>query len=338
MYGRGHPRPFGPMKDLMTVARERQQVNDAIRQFFRSQAYTEVETPILVRSPDVSPTLTPFETEAIEADGTRYPGALITSPEFSMKKLLGSECDRIFTITKVFRNREHFGGVHNPEFTMIEWYRQDADYHSGMDETEGVVRAVFEAFGKQLPAFNRWRIHDLFEKHVGMDLSAAGVTELKKACETHGIHTDPSDNESDLFYRLFLDKVEPLLADAPPTFIYDFPLYQAALAAATPDGKYAQRFELFLGGVELCNAFTELTDAVEQRRRFEHEIEERKRIHKSVFPIDEELLSLLPSVRQKTFGNALGIDRLHMLAAGRASIEDVLLFPAKHLFSPPTNT
>ena len=320
------------MQQLLTIAKERQSVNDAIRAFFREAGYIEVETPILVKSPDVSPNLTPFETEAIEADGTRHPAALITSPEFSMKKLLGQGCDRIFTLTKVFRNREHFGGVHNPEFTMIEWYRQDAEYQSGMDETEGVVRAVFRVFGKDLPPFRRLRIPDLFLEHVGLDLADAGIPELRAACEKNGVHTDTSDTESDFFYRLFLERIEPHLLDE-PTFIYDFPLYQAALAALTSDGKYAQRFELFVNGIELCNAFTELTDATEQRRRFEHEIEERKRIGKAVFPIDEKLLALLPSVRQPTFGNALGVDRLHMLAAGKASIDEVLLFPARNLFS-----
>ncbi|MEK9130651.1 MAG: amino acid--tRNA ligase-related protein, partial [Patescibacteria group bacterium] len=135
-----------------------------------------------------------------------------------------------------------------------------------------------------------------------------------------------------LFHRLFVTQIETKLP-AGGAFVYDFPKAQAALSRLTPDGKYAERFELYLNGVELCNAFTELTDEREQRRRFEEETEERRRLGKPVFPIDESLLSGLPSLRQPTFGNALGIDRLLMLLTNAQSIDEVLAFPAKNLFT-----
>ncbi len=334
------------MPPIQQKAEERQRINDAIRAFFRSRGFIEVETPILVQSPDLSPNLMSFETTAIEPDGKKHPAALITSPEFSMKKLLGHGMEKIFTLTKVFRNKEEFGGIHHPEFTMLEWYRQGADYHACMDETETLVLEVFKKFKRSLPLpegelegvgdserpFRRIRICDLFLGKIGIDLDQAVKSSLVEACGKFEIHTDPSDTESDLYYRLFLSKIEPELGKD-PIFIYDYPAFQAALSKLTSDGKYGQRFELYINGLELCNAFTELTDPVEQRKRFEIELAERKALGKPGSPVDEDLLGLLPSVRQPTYGNALGVDRLHMLVTGRSSIEDVLLFPASTLFS-----
>lgn len=352
------------MRPVETIARERALLNETIRGFLKACGYLEVETPLFVASPDISPNLTHFETVAVEPNGTQYKGALITSPEYSMKKLLGQGLEAIYSLTKVFRNNEEFGGTHNPEFTMLEWYRQGKDYHFGMDETEELVRtclAVFASQRHQPPQtppsgkegiahtnnpplhpkgrsggvaeapFKRVRVRDLFLTHVGLDLDTATEADQRAACERLGLNPSATDTESDLFYRLFLAKVEPNLGDD-PIFVYDYPKHQAALSRLTADGKYGERFELYIGGLELCNAFTELTDAVEQRRRFESELEERKTLGKSVFPIDEELLKRLPSVRHPTFGNALGVDRLHMLCAGVSSIRDVLLFPAADLF------
>ncbi len=321
------------MSNVQTVARERALLNKTIRAFLEERGYLEVETPLFVPSPDLSPNLTPFETSAAEPDGTKHAGALITSPEFSMKKLLGAGLESIYSLAKVFRDGEDFGGTHNPEFTMLEWYRQGKDYRFGMDETEALVQAAFRAFGKEpLPPFRRMRVRDVMLKRAGVDLDTATAEDQRAACERLGLHPSPTDTESDLFYRLFLAKVEPNLGKD-PVFVYDYPKHQAALSRLTPDGKYGQRFELYVGGLELCNAFTELTDAAEQRRRFEAEQQERAALGKTRFPIDEELLKRLPSVRHPTFGNALGVDRLHMLCAGTRSIRDVLLFPAADLFN-----
>jgi lysyl-tRNA synthetase class 2 len=308
-------------RDIRQIAKEREIVNSTIRSFFRSRGYVEVETPILVRSPGMEPNLSPFETTVIEPDGKRHAAGLITSPEYSMKKLLGLGMEKIFTLTKVFRNDEELGGTHNPEFTMLEWYQQGADYHACMDETEGLVKAVCDAFGKSLSSFHRIRIVDLFTE-AGLDLD-------------HLPHVG-DDTDSDAFHRAFLNKIEPVIASGAkqsPVFVYDYPIHQASLSRLTTDGKYGERFELYVDGLELCNGFTELTDADEQRRRFQIEAEERRAFGKTVFPVDEELLRLLPSVRQPTFGNALGVDRLHMIATGAKSIEDVLLFPVRKLFS-----
>jgi lysyl-tRNA synthetase class 2 len=303
-------------RDLIQIAKDRETLYETVRGFFHSRGYMEVETPIVVRSPGMEPNLMPFETE-LQTTSHELPAALITSPEYAMKKLLGKGLEKIFTITKVFRNGEGLGGTHNPEFTMLEWYQQGADYKACMEETEALVRACANAFGKTLPEFTRARVADLFETYANMHLE-----DLTPA---------PGDTMSDAFYRMFLN-IEPKISKG-PIFVYDYPTYQAALARLTPDGKYGERFELYIDGVELCNAFTELVNAQEQRARFLEETEERRALGKTVFPVDEELLALLPSVRQPTFGNALGLDRLLMIATNKTSIEDVLLFPAKELFS-----
>jgi elongation factor P--(R)-beta-lysine ligase len=316
------------------IAEERQRLNDLIRSFFRRRGFLEVETPTLVASPDLAPNFTYFET-TLQAPGEKpKAGVLVTSPEFSMKKLLGLGMEKIFTLARVFRNDEELGGSHNPEFTMLEWYKQGGDYQEMMDETEALVREACAAFGRELPAFRRLRVRDLLLETTGVDLDSATAGDLRAACERLGLRPDASDTESDLFYRLFLAKAEPTIGKV-PTFVYDYPLCQAALAAKTADGKYAERVELYVDGVELSNGFTELTDASEQRDRFEAEQAERRAAGKPAFPVDEELLTLLPSVRSPTYGNALGVDRLHMLATGTDDIQDVLLFPAKRLFYGP---
>ncbi len=316
---------------VQKIALERQKLNDLVRSFFRARGYIEVETPTFVASPDLAPNFTYFETTMVVPGEKSRQGALITSPEFSMKKLLGKGFEKIFTLARVFRNDEELGGTHNPEFTMIEWYQQGKDYHAMMDETEALVHEACAAFGRELPAFRRVRVRDLLLETCGVDLDLASTEYLAAACDRLGIHRDASDTESDLFYRIFLVWGESKIG-MHPTFVYDYPLCQAALAAKTADGKYAQRVESYIDGVELSNGFTELIDSAEQRARFEGELEERRAQGKSTFPVDEDLLTLLPSVRSPTFGNALGIDRLHMLATGAASIEDVLLFPASKLF------
>lgn len=279
----------------------------------------------------MEPNLTPFATAVIEPGGVSYSAGLITSPEYSMKKLLGQGLEKIFTLTKVFRNREELGGQHNPEFTMLEWYAQGQDYQTCMAQTEALVKAVAQKFNFPLPDFKRVRVRDLFLAHLKLDLDHAGPADLLEACQANGIHTDPADTESDLFYRLFLEKIEPQLG-SDPVFVYDYPVHQAALSRLTPDKKYGERFELYINGLELCNGFTELTQAREQRQRFQQEAKERQAAGQTVFPIDEELLRLLPSIKDPTYGNALGVDRLHMLVTSRSAIPDVLLFPAKDLF------
>lgn len=322
-------------RQLTQLFTERAKLSEAIREFFRSSGYIEVETPTLVPSPDLSPNLTPFETTLIDANGGKHAGALITSPEFSMKKLLGAGMEKIFTLARVFRNVDFYPtgpSHHNPEFTLLEWYQQGMDYQGGMEETEALVNACAAALtGQALAPFERVHLPARFREVTGLELSGATEDDLKTACAKLSLQTDPSDSWSDLFHRIFLTEIETKLP-ASGAFVYDFPLQQAALARPTPDGKYAERFELYMQGAELCNAFGELTDPVEQRRRFEGEQAERLHLGKTAFPIDEDLLRALPSLRQPTFGNALGIDRLYMILTGKKTLDETLAFPAQKLF------
>ncbi len=336
---------IGKINDLKQITLERQIINQSIRAFFSDRGFVEVETPIIVASPGMEPNLSPFETVVSEPDGKEHKASLITSPEYSMKKLLGSGMEKIFTITKVFRNEEEFGGNHNPEFSMLEWYKQGGDYKECMGETRELIRVIStEAFAERrdledarsldslsLARDDKWErtsVRDLFQKFADINLDS---DDLKEACNKLDIRTIQDDTESDLFYRIFLSKIEPNISGN--TFVFDYPKYQAALARLTPDKNYGERFELYMNGLEICNGFTELTDADEQRRRFEQEAEERRALGKTVHPIDEELLKLLPSIQNPTYGNALGIDRLHMVLTERSSINDVLAFPVSKLLS-----
>ncbi|MBU0531532.1 hypothetical protein KJ910_03515 [Patescibacteria group bacterium] len=300
---------------------------DAVRSFFIERGYLEVETPLMVRSPGMEPNLDPFVVftspfRGAEKQGGKAPNkyALITSPEYSMKKLLGAGLEKIFTITKVFRSGEsETSEWHNPEFSMLEWYEQGTDYIQGMEMTEQLVVHCAERVARRTSHVDltvpwpRYRVRDLMLEHAGIDL------------DEDPFQGNDQDSPSDQFYRVWLEKVEPNLPKDRAFFIYDYPIYQAALARTSPDGKYAERFEAYLGELELCNAFTELVDPVEQRRRFEIEAEERVGLGKPVWPIDEELLKVLPSIREPTFGNALGLDRLLMGLMGVEEIDGVLL-------------
>ncbi len=220
---------------------QRNTLHAAIRSFFASRGYLEVETPILVASPDMSPTLTPFETTLLEVNGTPHKGGLITSPEFSMKKLLGAGLQKIFTLTKVFRNSDFYTDdtpkQHNPEFTMIEWYQQGADYNLGMDETEALIKHCATEFPESSLQFPFARVHipTAFKAASGVELDGATTDELQAGCERLGLNTDPSDTWSDLFHRIFLTHIETKLPST-GAFVYDFPKEQAALSRLTDRG------------------------------------------------------------------------------------------------------
>ena len=281
---------------------------DYLREFFTARGYTEVRTPLLVRTPGMEPNLDPIGGEVkTDKTGESYRGGLITSPEYSMKKLLGGGMEKIYTVTPVFRNCEKLGQRWSVEFTMLEWYRQGADYTACMEETEELINGLLGWTEK----WQRISYVDEFEKILGYV---------------------PKEGSSEEIDRLFYDKVWPNVKKEERYFLYQFPIPCASLSKVSADGRYAERFEGFVGEMEMCNAFTELVDTNEQRRRFLLEQEERRMAGKEVFPIDEELLSRLSSVASPTYGNALGIDRLVMLLAGVKDIDSVHLFPPSTRF------
>lgn len=290
----------------------REKVIDTIRKFFKDKDFHEVFTPILVPIPSTEPNLEVFKTELRTSKGVRRDGYLIMSPEFSIKKLLSEDVGSCFEITKCFRNEEEVSSQHNPEFTMLEWYRVGADYFDTMEDFE-----------------------DLFLKIASKnELTYQGVTyDLTKPWPRISLAEYSHISDSD-FYTHFFNEVEPKLAKSKkPYFIYDYPISQASLSRPSKkDPRFAERFEVFIGGLELGNCFSELTDWKVQRQRFEMEKEERRAQGKSDYPIDEDLINALKKGLPEVSGIAVGVDRLIMLVADVADVSEVINFPANEIF------
>ncbi len=321
----------------------------AVRRFFADRGFVEVETPALQVSPGLEPHLDAFETALAEPSrgGPPRPVYLHTSPEFAMKKLLAAGERRIFQIVRCYRNGER-SPVHHPEFTMLEWYRAEAGYRDLWADCEGLLAAAaaaagaarFAWAGRSADPHGEWTrisVREAFARHAGIDLEAAmggaPPTErpdpgpLADAARAIGVRTDPGDSWEDVFFRIFLDRIEPVLGVGAPAILHDYPAPMAALARLGPDRRYAERFEVFVCGLELANGYGELTDAAEQRARFAADRALRIRLRGSAYPVDEDFLAALESGLPDCAGIALGIDRLAMLAAGAERIEDVLWAP-----------
>jgi elongation factor P--(R)-beta-lysine ligase len=297
-----------------------------VRTVFAGLDFLEVETPAVVPSPGLDPHLA-----AVEADGA----FLITSPEYQMKRLVSGGIFRCFQLARCHR-RDESGALHNPEFTMVEWYRAFADVDAVMDDTEQLVVAVAAALGNasrfDLPAetgvgrrlvdlarpFPRLTVREAFERFAETD-------------ETTMLELATHDEER--FFELLVTLVEPALAKLPtPIFLCEFPASQASLARRKPsDARYAERFELYAAGVELCNGFGELVDAVEQRARLLADQHTRAERGLPIYPIDERFLASLEHGLPRCAGNALGFDRLVALASGHPDIRRIQAFPRERL-------
>ena len=308
---------------LATLA-ARARILKAVRAWFDEQGFLEVDTPARVRSPGQEVHL-----DAIAAGDGYW---LITSPEYHMKRLVAAGCTRIVQIGKCWRGEE-LGPHHRSEFTMIEWYRAGEPLDALASDCEQLVRVAVQAAGRAPAAvgaeapFERATVRELVARHAGIELAGdEDAAALRAKVAAAGVQAGSATAWDDIFYQLFLDRIEPALARSRPTFVFDWPAPLAALARPKPgDPRVVERFELYAGGLELANAFGELTDAVEQRRRFEHEARLRAERGKDVYPIDEELLAALPAM-PATAGIALGFDRLVMFALGAADIAEVTAF------------
>jgi elongation factor P--(R)-beta-lysine ligase len=308
----------------------------AVRTYFEGQGFLEVETPLRVFSPGQEVHL-----EAVATEGGRF---LITSPEYHMKRLVAAGAHRIYQIARAFRTGEQ-GPHHQPEFTLVEWYRAGEPLEAIAADCEALVRDAARATGRfpvlempsgQGPAlrlqldqpFERTTVRALFARHAGFELTGDEPAELlAQKARGAGVAVGAASAWDDLFFQVFLDRIEPRIGRERPTFVFDWPAPLAALARRkTDDPRLAERFELYAGGLELANAFDELTDPVEQRARFEVEAAVRRQRGKTVYPIDEKLLGAL-SRMPPTSGVALGLDRLVMLATGNTDIGDILAFP-----------
>ena len=328
----------------------RGRIAHALRGWFAGSGFIEVETATLQVSPGNETHLHAFATELISPGGERQPLYLRTSPEFACKKLLAAGETRIFEFARVFRNRER-GALHHPEFTLLEWYRANEPYEALMDDCAALMAAAARAAGAKQFTFRDKTIDpyaapelvtvaEAFDRYAGVDLLATiadgqGDGErLAAAAAKAGVVTAADDTWGDIFSRILAERVEPKLGVGRATLLYEFPLPLAALARSKPGSdKVAERLELYACGVELANAFGELTDAPEQRARFETAMAEKQRIHGERYPVDEDFLAALAAMPPAS-GSALGFDRLVMLATGASRIEQVIWTPVVEVGDP----
>jgi len=309
------------------VLETRARIRRAVRDWFDGQGFVEVETPARVRSPgqEVHLDAVPAGRAGGEA---RW---LITSPEYHLKKLVAAGMPRVYELGRCWRDHES-GPHHATEFTMLEWYRAGAPLEALADDCEALVRLAFRAAGREPPPpldapFTRTTVRDLFADFAGIELAGdEDVATLRAKAEAAGVSPGSATAWDDVFFQVFLDRIEPALAAEGATFVFDWPAPLGALARPHPrDHRLVERFELYANGLELANAFGELTDPVEQRRRFAEEARIRAERGRAVYPIDEALLAALPRM-PPTAGIALGFDRLVMLALGASRIDEVLAF------------
>jgi lysyl-tRNA synthetase class 2 len=315
----------------------------ALRVWFARSGFIEVETAALQVSPGNETHLHAFATDLIGPGAERQPLYLCTSPEFACKKLLAAGETRIFDFARVFRNRER-GALHHPEFTLLEWYRANEPYEVLMEDCAALLgeaaRAAsvkeFSFRGKTVDPFaelERVTVAEAFARYAGIDLLATvnggqgDSAQLAAAAAKAGVAIGVDDSWADIFSRILADRVDPHLGIGMATILYEYPLPLAALARAKPGStKVAERFELYVCGVELANAFGELNDVTEQRARFEAAMDEKQRIHGECYPVDEDFLVALAQMPRAS-GIALGFDRLAMLASGAQRIEQVIWTP-----------
>ena len=326
--------PWHPdsLASRLPFLRRRARLARAVRVFFEQRGYTEVETQYAVPAPGEEVHLRAFATAREHPDGHAEPLWLHTSPEFAMKRLLVAGAGPVFQLARVWRNGEA-GALHAPEFTMLEWYSPGASMAALMDETEALLRAVLppvvtcRGVSTDLTRFERVSVAEAFARWAGADVLATEGDAAALAAAA-GVRLRAAETWEDLFFRLLLDRVEPRLGRARPTFLTHWPAAQAALARRDPaDARVAERFELFVCGIELANAFVELTDPVEQRARFLADRARRHAAHGPDWPLDEDFLAALAHGMPQAAGIALGFDRLAMIASGASRIGQVLWLP-----------
>jgi lysyl-tRNA synthetase class 2 len=313
----------------------------AVRSFFDAQDFYETETPILQISPVMDTHIHAFKTDLLDLnlnlDRTLY---LHTSPEFAMKKLMVAGLDKLYQICHVFRNAEG-SRRHSPEFTMIEWYRAPGTYEDIMDDCVGLLRHVAKTINIDLyrfdnsaaDPFKEWQrisVAESFQHYanIRIDDCLHDTKEFARRIAEQGIRVAEDDRWDDLFFRVMAEKIEPFLGMGVPTILYDYPASMASLSRKKPsDPRFAERFELYVCGIELANAFSELTDAREQRIRFKEEMDLKNKLYGETYPVDEDFIKALELGLPESGGIALGLDRLAMLATGAGHIHQVMWAP-----------
>ena len=320
----------------------RNKIIASIKNFFHTENFTEVDTPILQYCPGMEVHLMAFETKFNDITGTQSQTLYLhTSPEFAMKKLLSFGMESIFQFTHTFRN-EVVSPTHYPEFTMLEWYRLNHNYTKLMSDCEELLKFALSSIGKTefvyrektCTPFNgieKLTVQEAFQKFCHFDIlatidNAENPSKKLLEAEAEKLHINVSqiDTWDDIYEKLMFEYIEPNLGIGKPTILYEYPIHQAALSKAkSGNPNIAERFELYICGVEVANAFTELTDEKIQRRRFEHDMQTKQDLYGITYPIDEDYMEAIKNIDFAT-GIAMGIDRLVMLATGADDITKVL--------------
>ena len=310
-----------------------------IREWFWEHGFVEVDPPILAPWVGMEPHLTPLRTTVHDERGRGVALYHHTSPEYALKKLLAAGIPDCFSLGHAFRDGE-VSELHNPEFTLLEWYRRDADYTAVMEDTERLVAHLATRLsggsaliyqGRQIalsPPWERITVAEAMRRWANLDIEAFPDDEsFREHARSRGHDWVRDEPREDLFYKLFISHVEPNLGSPKPVILYEYPIRFGALARQHRQRpQVAERFEAYIAGVELCNGFSELTDAVEQRERLEREQAERRKLGREVPPIDDDFLDAVAAL-PPCAGNALGVDRLVMLLTDEQSIERVTWFP-----------
>ena len=334
----------------------REKVIVAIRDFFLKEKFHEIETPLLASALPAESYLEVFETTLLDRHRKPKRAFLTASPEMFLKKLLVAGVGNCFSITKSFRNTEDLSHTHNPEFTILEWYRVGADYKDLMKDTEELFVHIYQhlfANNKTIkqfsnkyiltyqnktidltPPWERISMVAAFKKYAGVDLEKALTLEtILPVAKTKGYQIGPKTTWEELFHQIYLNEIEPHFGKGRPTIIYDFPSQMAALAKKKDtDPRFAERFEVYIAGLELGDCYSELTDWKEQETRFKKETLERKRMGKTAYPYDADLIDALKAGLPKCSGLALGVDRAVMLFADVPRIQDTLFFPSGEMW------
>ena len=318
----------------------RNNVKSSLRNWFEEKGFLEVECGALQFSPGNEAHLHAFSSDFLNEDGSLNQKLYLhTSPEFACKKLLAAGEDKIFDFARVYRNREH-SPTHSPEFTMLEWYRAGSSLKDMMGDTTDLTRTALEATNSNNMVWKDKNcdphaepefltLTDAFNRYANIDLESVldDTQAFKATAKSSGINLPEHAEWTDIFSAVLVSKIEHELGTDRLTFLYNYPICEAALARPCPsDPRFAERFEMYGCGVELANGFGELTDPIEQRKRFEEDMALKSKTYGERYPIDEDFLSALAHMPESS-GVALGFDRLVMLCSGARKIEDVLWTP-----------
>ncbi|EKE06916.1 MAG: hypothetical protein ACD_18C00238G0002 [uncultured bacterium] len=325
------------------ILKKRFEIIKLIREFFWSKNFIEVETPLLIKYPGQEPNISAIETIFHNEQKQEFRGYLHTSPEYAMKKMLAAGFQNIFYLGKTFRDEESFGGTHNPEFTMLEYYRTGVDMFILMKDVEELFKFLEERFSRNGERvmrnedknfkFLRITMRDLWLKIIDINLDEYLTREkMWELCKEKKYNVEENENYEELFYRIFLQEIEPELKNMGSVIVYNYPAQMASLSKLSETNpNYAERFEVYIDGLELANAFSELTDNQEQLKRLEAEQKERERQGKKVYEIDMDFIEAVGQMPNSA-GIALGVDRLVQLFTSCQNINNVLTLPMSKLF------